>query len=128
MRSDSSTDVSGMAYCSRPARTMSAWMMARVIGSMMRKVVPSPTVDMMSIDPLSACRFRLTTSRPTPRPEISLTSRAVENPGVNSSSYARAVSIGASPANPRCFAARRTTSGSMPRPSSMTSMTTELPC
>ena len=64
-------------------------MMARVIGSETRNVVPSPTRDITSIVPFSSWMFFFTTSSPTPRPEISLTSAAVEKPGVNISSYAR---------------------------------------
>src|SRR6058998_3832106 len=73
MRIDSSTEVSGMANCSPPARTTSAWMMASVIGSITRNVVPTPGVERMSIVPFSSWMFFFTTSRPTPRPEISLT-------------------------------------------------------
>ena len=61
-------------------------MMASVIGSETRNVVPSPMRVMTSIVPLSSWMFFFTTSRPTPRPEISLTSAAVEKPGVNISS------------------------------------------
>ena len=78
-----------MANCSPPARTTSAWMIASVIGSMIRNVVPSPTVVTMSIVPFSSWMFFFTTSRPTPRPEISLTALAVEKPGVKISSCAR---------------------------------------
>ena len=45
------------------------------------KLVPEPKELCTSIVPPSRCRVAATTSRPTPRPEISVTASAVEKPG-----------------------------------------------
>ena len=42
---------------------------------------PAPGLLLISMDPRSASTLRRTTSMPTPRPETSVTSRAVEKPG-----------------------------------------------
>ncbi len=44
-------------------------------------LVPPPCGDCTSIVPPSRCKVVSTTSRPTPRPEISVTELAVEKPG-----------------------------------------------
>ena len=56
-------------------------MIARVKGSRSVTIIPAPGVLVMSIDPRSPSMLRRTTSIPTPRPDRSVTSRAVEKPG-----------------------------------------------
>src|SRR6266481_403411 len=54
---------------------------ARLIGTMTVNVVPVPSADRTTIEPLSARIARRTTSMPTPRPDTVLTRLAVLNPG-----------------------------------------------
>ena len=56
-------------------------MVASVNGSLMMKVAPTPVVLWISIRPRSVSTFRRTTSMPIPRPDISVSSLAVEKPG-----------------------------------------------
>ena len=73
------------------------------------------------IAPPSASTWRFTASRPTPRPETSLTSSLVEMPGSKISSRMRSAgrsSATISTSRPRSIARRRTFSTSIPRPSS----------
>ena len=56
-------------------------MMARVSGSLILKTVPLPRSERVSICPPSLLMLVLTTSIPTPRPERSVTTLAVESPG-----------------------------------------------
>ena len=96
-----------------------------VIGRSSRTVVPVPTrLASETRPPICSITVR-TTSMPMPRPEISETSAAVENPGAKTRSITRSsVSAVSSSAgtNPFSEAFRRTTAGSMPRPSSLTSI------
>ena len=55
--------------------------MASVRGSLIRKSVPLPTSDLISTLPPRRSRLVLTTSMPTPRPEMSVTFSAVDRPG-----------------------------------------------
>ena len=54
---------------------------ARVSGRLIVKVDPRPGATMIVMRPPSAWIERLTTSMPTPRPEMSETTEAVEKPG-----------------------------------------------
>jgi len=56
-------------------------MMAVVSGKTSVKREPWPGVDWMRTLPRNDSILRLTTSMPTPRPEISVTCLAVEKPG-----------------------------------------------
>ena len=51
------------------------------IGKTMVKVVPLPGRELTETVPFRGRNWSLTTSNPTPRPDNSLTSEAVENPG-----------------------------------------------
>ena len=82
----------------------------------------------MSMDPASARRRVATTSRPTPRPEISVTMSRVEKPG---SSVRRAISasvgMASGSSSPRSTARLRMSRRSRPRPSSATCTVTTWP-
>ena len=122
----SRTCVSGSAYRSVPDRASSARTIASVIGKRIVIVVPSPATLLSSTEPPSARAFACTTSIPTPRPERSDTCSAVENPGC-AMSRNRALSSTsrvASSTRPRARARARTSDRSMPRPSSLTRMST----
>ena len=56
-------------------------MIASVSGRRTLTLMPKPSDDSISTDPPSAVMLRLTTSIPTPRPETSVTTSAVEKPG-----------------------------------------------
>ncbi len=105
-------------------------MIARVIGRVTVIFVPMPCSLWTSITPPSLLMFVLTTSIPTPRPEISLSSPLVETPGmkirlrISARLIARASSAEMTPR--RTLASRRRVV-SMPPPSSSISMTTWLP-
>src|ERR1700722_472302 len=73
--SSGSTNVRSATRTSRPSR------IARVSGNSIDTVDPLPSSLASPTVPLSCCTLRLTTSIPTPRPERSLTSSRVENPG-----------------------------------------------
>ena len=70
-----------MAKRSPPASTISAETMASVSGILMVKVVPAPATDFRSTVPPICSILLRTTSMPTPRPEMLVTSAAVEKPG-----------------------------------------------
>ena len=65
-------------------------MLASVSGTMRRKVVPLPGSLSISMEPFRSSSADFTTSRPTPRPEISVTSSAVLKPGAKISCSASA--------------------------------------
>ncbi len=72
------------------------------------------------MEPCSASTLRRTTSMPTPRPETSVTSRAVEKPGARIREKISASESRAAPSISPCSSARvRTASTSSPRPSSL---------
>src|ERR1700686_4689469 len=85
-REISATAFSGMAYSRFSTRNNRALMMASVRGSFRQNVVPWPACVKTSTVPFSRCITLCTTSRPTPRPEISVISWAVLNPGWKTSS------------------------------------------
>ena len=98
-------------------------MMASVSGRRTLTLMPWPSAESISTVPPSAVMFRLTTSMPTPRPETSVTTSAVEKPGAKirpqtSASVMRRARRGR--ARAPCSAACR---GSGRVPSSRTSMT-----
>ena len=102
-------------------------MMASVSGRRICDTVPSPSSEVIRTSPPSSRIVVRTASMPTPRPEMSLVTSAVEKPAWKSSSMALAesiVSIASSAISPRSAALRATFAGSIPRPSSRTSMTT----
>ena len=71
----------GTAKVSPPDRIRSASEMTTVRGSLIVMRVPAPGSDWRSISPWSRLTFVRTTSMPTPRPEVAVTSPAVLNPG-----------------------------------------------
>ena len=129
-RTTCSTAVTGTAKVSPAERTMTTRARARVSGRRIEKVVPLPGSERASIDPLSSRTMARTTSRPTPRPEISLTCARVLKPAskIRASSCSRlAVVAFARVIRPVRIAAARIASRSRPAPSSMTSTTTSTP-
>jgi len=81
----------------------------------MMNVVPFPGVVRIDSSPCSSLTaIRLTTSMPTPRPLVVVTSVLVDRPGRVSSA-----SSASSPAGSGWFALRATATGSTPRPSSL---------
>ena len=56
-------------------------MMASVSGRLILNTLPAPCSERISTAPRRRSMFFLTTSMPTPRPETSVTTLAVENPG-----------------------------------------------
>ena len=119
-----------IAYFSPPTTTISAWIIARVRGSRMVQVLPSPHLDFTSTSPLKDSILDLTTSRPTPLPETSVTFSEVENPGWNSRliiSFSDILAACSVVTRLRSIALFLTASTSIPLPSSLTSMTTLLP-
>ena len=100
-------------------------MIASVSGRRISAQVPSPGSEVSVTSPPSSRIATRTASMPTPRPEMSVVVSEVEKPGWKSSSVARARSIvSVSPIRPRSRAFSATRSASMPRPSSLTEMTT----
>ena len=94
------------------------------------KVEPSPSTDLTDTSPPSASILLLTTSRPTPRPEISVICLAIENDGINRKSiisFCERFSASSGVTRPRSTALSRTLSVLIPPPSSPTSMITLLP-
>ena len=71
---------SGTAYFSYPTSTKSTVIMDKVNGNCMEKVEPAPSSEEMLILPPKDSIVFLTTSKPTPRPEISEICYAVEKP------------------------------------------------
>ena len=100
-------------------------MIARVRGTRRENVLPCPGSESISSVPPNSSRLLFTTSMPTPRPDSSVTSVAVENPG---SVISPRISLSPRRASsaavriPFCKALRLSHSGSIPRPSSPTSM------
>ena len=70
---DSSTPATGTAYRSSPTRAIRQRSTPRVTGRVRVKVVPSPRVLRTSTKPPRSSTTDCTTSRPTPRPECSVT-------------------------------------------------------
>ncbi len=98
--------------------------MARVRGIRSVKVVPWPGVERMSILPRNLVMFFATTSMPTPRPEMLVTTAAVEKPGWRirlSNSFSSGTSPGLT--SPFWIAFSRMRSRLRPAPSSSTSIT-----
>ena len=107
--------------------TMSAGTMASVSGRRMMMRVPWPSRLSSSTWPPNFSMLVLTTSIPTPRPEMSLTAAAVENPAAKMSwSASESVIRDAWSAvmMPFSMALDLSRSGSMPPPSSRTSICT----
>ena len=101
-------------------------MIDRVSGRRMRKQVPCPIVDWISMEPRSASMLRRTTSMPTPRPDRSVTCSAVEKPASKISAKMPCSSSSVSaPIRPRSMARARIFAAFRPRPSSLISSTTE---
>ena len=73
----------GTAKTCFSTRTNKARVMACVIGSRIVNTVPSPTAEAIEMFPLSLRILSRTMSMPTPRPETSVSSFAVEKPGSN---------------------------------------------
>ena len=107
-----------------PASTTMMRDMAMVIGRSSRTVVPTPTLlSRETLPPIWSIAVR-TTSIPIPRPEMSDTADAVEKPAENTrSTTASSVKSVQFVRRQNRFseALRRTTAGSMPRPSSVIS-------
>ena len=82
----------GIANGRPSTSTSSAAMIASVSGRRIWAVVPWPSSDVSSTSPPSSRTVVRTASMPTPRPEMSLVTSAVEKPGWKSSSAARAAS------------------------------------
>ena len=78
---DSRMARAGMTYLSSPTLTSIPSIMARVKGSLMINFDPWPGLEFISTLPLSFSMAFFTTSIPTPRPDMSVISLAVENPG-----------------------------------------------
>ena len=107
---------------SLPTRIDMPSRIARVRGSTMRVVVPWPLRDMISTWPPMPWMLRLTTSMPTPRPETSLTSLAVEKPGAKISCHTSSSLMVSETDRPLSRALASSLSRSRPAPSSITSM------
>ena len=115
----------GTAKVSPPARTRRASETMTVRGSLMVIRVPAPSSLCTSISPLSRPTLARTTSMPTPRPDVVVTSGAVLKPGRKtrlSASRASRAWASAGDSKPSRAARSRRRAGSMPRPSSVTSM------
>ena len=98
-------------------------MIASVSGSRTFTLMPWPSALSISTVPPSAVMFFFTTSMPTPRPETSVTTSAVENPGAKikpQTSLSLSVSAAVSPFS-RAFCS--SLARFSPRPSSRTSIT-----
>src|SRR3954449_10962371 len=102
-------------------------MIASVSGRRICAIVPWPSSEVIVTSPPSSRIIVRTASMPTPRPEMSLVTSAVEKPGRKSSSAAplpSRLSAASAVIRPRSTARLPTLTGSMPRPSSRTSITT----
>ena len=122
-----STWAVGRAYCSSPTLTSKARTRASIAGSCRRKVEPWPAWVSICKEPRSVSNCCLTTFIPTPRPETVVTCSLSENPGwqMSSSTWDALISaIASAVTRPRSTAAAAIRSGSIPRPSSLTSMIT----
>ena len=103
-----------------PSQEQAIW----VSGRMIEKREPWPGLDEISMRPRMASTFLRTTSMPTPRPDTSVTTAAVENPGSKMSCQTSASLIRSfTRSRPRSCALARMRSRSRPRPSSSISMT-----
>ena len=105
-------------------------MIASVSGSLIINALPSPSFVLTSISPPSDSIFVLTTSRPTPLPDTSVTCFAVEKLGLNKRSiiYLSVMTSACSGVIvPFSIALSLIFSTSIPLPSSFTSITTLLP-
>ena len=123
MRSTRSMRASGNAYGSSATSTSAARSTLSVTGSCSENVVPMPILLSTRTVPEVDVTIWCTTSRPTPRPEISVTCLAVLKPGrKRKSNSSRSLSRLARSAGciPRSTTLRRMDSASMPRPSSTT--------
>jgi len=101
-----------------------------VSGMLSTKVVPRSSVVSISISPFTDFIMLITTSMPTPRPEMPVTVSAVEKPGLKIRLSFAVLSMHAASASvitPLLMAEAASLSGSMPRPSSRTSMRMLLP-
>ena len=97
---------------------------ASVSGRLIENVDPNPGRDEIEIRPPNAWIERLTTSMPTPLPEMFETVVAVEKPGRNRRlSISPSLSCASAGINSFLTAIARTRGRSMPAPSSETSMT-----
>ena len=88
--------------------------------------VPLPTSESIVMVPLILDMFVLTTSMPTPLPDMLLTALAVENPGMNimlNASLLESFSASSAGISPFSTADLFKASGSMPLPSSLTETT-----
>jgi hypothetical protein len=100
---------------------------AMLNGKVSSTVVPAPLRLVNATRPPDFSTPLRTTSMPTPRPERSDTALAVEKPGANTSITASSSGSAAArslSSRPFSTALRRTISGSMPLPSSLTRMMT----
>ena len=79
-RTISSIAERGMAKCWPAIETVSAGMMVSVSGTRRVMRVPSPSLLSTSTMPPIRSTFERTTSMPTPRPEMAVTSLAVDRP------------------------------------------------
>ena len=119
---------SGMAKVDSPALTSSAWVTANENGSRMMKRVPWPGSVWISKAPRIDRMASLTTSMPTPRPEIWVTEVAVENPGRSSKAISSS-SVAGSSGFSRPFSSPlvRIAAKLRPAPSSPSSKTSSAP-
>src|ERR1019366_4809563 len=103
-------------------------MIARVSGRRSVTVVPAPGLLAMSMVPRRVSTLRRTTSIPTPRPDTSVTCRAVEKPGANmKAKISASVSWASAATRPFSMARSRTASALIPPPSSATQIRTLAP-
>ena len=119
-----------MATISPPTRTSSDMAVESVSGTESVNRVHRPGSDSTCTSPLSSCRLDQTTFMPMPRPETSVMIWLVEKPWRKISSSAsrsesRAASSGAT--SRLLTAMARIACGSMPLPSSLTSIRTLAP-
>ena len=102
-------------------------MIASVSGRRTRTTMPKPSADSISTLPPSAVMFFITTSMPTPRPETSVTTSAVENPGAKIRFQTSPSVIESGASMPRSRALAKSFGRDRPLPSSRTSMTIDPP-
>ena len=124
------TPDSGRPKVCPAARTSRHCVVATVTGSVSVNVVPTPTRLSTSTVPWRRSTLSRTTSRPTPRPERSVTTSLVDRPGWKIRAMASRGLIAAASAElmaPRVTAAAFTAAGSTPAPSSWSSTTSVPP-
>ena len=122
--------VIGMATKFGPSRTTSTRIMASDRGNMTLKVVPWPTTECTSIRPFSAATSSSALFMPMPRPDIAVTLAAVLKPGrqIRADLLFRGHRRNlVRRDDARAIAAADNLVGSMPRPSSITSIATPSP-